>query len=136
MNVKRVKLEGLHVRARPLLAVVDRALVDSHQGAGGQPQLVVVLEGDRVQERVPAIGVRVGSHGSSALAPLAAAPGVRADLVVEAEDVLLQHVALVEGLVAEVAAVLANPGGVVFVVLEVNVQLLLFDEQLGAAANL
>jgi hypothetical protein len=32
--------------------------------------------------------------------------------------------------------VLANPGGVVLVVLEVNVQLLLFDEQLGAAANL
>jgi len=55
---------------------------------------------------------------------------------VKAEDVLLEHVALVEGLVAEVAAVLAHPRRVVLVVLEVDVQLLLLHEELPATPDL
>ena len=49
---------------------------------------------------------------------------------------LLQHVSLVECLVAQVTAVLAHTRGVVFVMLEMHVQLLLFHKQFAATANL
>ena len=53
-----------------------------------------------------------------------------------AEHVFLQHVTLVEGLVAQVTAVFANTWCVILVMLEMNIQLLLFNEQFTATANL
>jgi hypothetical protein len=41
---------------------------------------VVVLERHGVQERVPAVGVRVGAHAAAALAAFAATARVRSDL--------------------------------------------------------
>jgi len=136
MDVQRVKLERLHVGAGALLAIIDGTLVNGHQRAGGQPQLVVVLKWHGAQERVlPESKGGVGSHAATVLAALSS-PGVRRHFVVKAEDVLLKHVALVEGLVAEVAAVLADSRRVVLVMLEVDVELLLFDKQFSASTNL
>ena len=48
----------------------------------------------------------------------------------------LQHVTLVEGLIAEVAAVLAHPWCVVLVMFEVDIQLLLLNKQFSTTSNL
>ena len=82
---------------------------------------MVVLEGRVVQEWVLAIGKCICPHTPTALASLSTTTHIGGDLVVVAEDVLLQHVSLVEGLRAEVTSVLANAWGVVFVMLEVDV---------------
>ena len=136
MDVQGMKLEGLHVCAGSLLAVIDGALVDSHEGTRRQPQLMIVLEGGVVQEWVAAVCKGIAPHSSSALAPLATTLNIRGDLVMKTEDMFLQHVTLVEGLVAEVAAVLAHPRCVVLVMFEVDVQLLLLNKQLSATSNL
>ena len=136
MDVQGVKLEGLHVRAGTLLAVIDGALVDSHQGARREPQLMIILEWGIVQEWVAAVCKGISAHASSALAPLATTLDIRGDLVMKAEDMFLQHVTLVEGFIAEVAAVFAHPRRVVLVMVEVDVQLLLLNKQLSATSNL
>jgi hypothetical protein len=43
MDVQRMELEGLHVGAGALLALLDRALVDSHQGAYSQSRKTLFL---------------------------------------------------------------------------------------------
>ncbi len=97
---------------------------------------MIVLEWSIVQEWVSAVCKGIAAHTPSALAPLAAALHVGGDLIVEAEDMFLQHVTLVEGLIAKVATVLANPGCVVLVMFEVNIQLLLLNKQLSTTSNL
>ncbi len=61
---------------------------------------MVVLEGHRAEERILPVGEGVGPHRAAPVLPslAAAAAGVRRHLVVEAEDVLLQHVSLESGL--------------------------------------
>ena len=71
MDVQGMKFEGLHVRTGALLAVIDWALVDSHEGARSQPQLVIVLEWGIVQEWIAAVCKGITPHASSALTPLA-----------------------------------------------------------------
>ena len=97
---------------------------------------MVVLQRLVVEERIPAVGECVCAHSTASLTAFTATADVGGYLVVEAEYVFLEHVALVEGLVAQVTAVLAHTRSVVLVMLEVNIKLLLFHEQFAASANL